>query len=223
MTGLDLSAQMLAHRHLRLARPGGGGARRGKGGCPVELKRLRALLARGLGSSAADWSELQTVYGWVHRAAVVLENPTGLAGAGVRQQYADLVAEMAAGQDALGTLGPAVAHFRKVTVSYEPGLFHCSDVPDLPRTNNDLEQYFGAARYQERRATGRKQATPGLVIRGAVRMVASLATRAQPFRAAELRPTDCAQWQQLRSTVDARHEARRAQLRFRRQPDAYLG
>ena len=129
---------------------------------------------------------------------------------------------MAAGQEALGALGPAVAHFRKVTASYEPGLFHCYDVAGLPRTNNDLEQYFGAARYQERRATGRKQAMPGLVIRGAVRMVASLATRAQPFSAADLRPGDCAQWRQLRSEVDVRHAARRAQLRFRRQPGAYL-
>jgi len=186
------------------------------------LSRLRALLTRGLGRSTTDWAELQTVYGWVHRAAAVLENPGGLAGAGVRQQYADLVAEMAAGQDARGTLGSAVAPFRKVTASYEPGLFHCYDIVDLPRTNNDIEQYFGTARYQERRATGRKQAMPGLVIRGAVRMVASLATRAQPFSAADLRPADCAQWRQVRAEVDARHEARRAQLRFRRQPDDYL-
>jgi len=183
---------------------------------------LRALLARGLAGTAPQWPELRTVYDWVHRAARILENADGLDGAGVRQCYADLVAEMASGENALGTLGPAVAHFVKVTASYQPGLFHCYDVPDLPRTNNDLEQYFGAARYQERRATGRKQAMPGLVIRGAVRMVASLATRAQPFSAAELRPTDCAQWQQLRAEVDARHEARRAQLRFRRQPAAYL-
>jgi hypothetical protein len=183
---------------------------------------LRVLLARGLASTAARWPELRTVYGWVHRAADLLENSDELDGAGVRQRYDALMAEMAAGQDALTTLGPAVAHFAKVTASYQPGLFHCYDVADLPRTNHDLEQYFGAARYQERRATGRKQAMPGLVIRGAVRMVASLATRAQPFSAAELRPTDCAQWRALRAQVEARHEARRAQLRFRRQPAAYL-
>jgi hypothetical protein len=183
---------------------------------------LRALLARGLAGTAAQWPELRTVYGWVHRAAELLENLAGFDGAGVRQRYDALVAEMVAGADTLGTLGPAVAHFVKVTASYQPGLFHCYDVPDLPRTNNELEQYFGTARYQERRATGRKQAMPGLVIRGAVRMVASLATRAQPFSATDLRPADCAKWRALRAQVDARHEARRAQLRFRRQPDAYL-
>ncbi len=31
--------------------------------------------------------------------------------------------------------------------SYWAGLFHCYAVPDLPRTNNDLEHYFGTARY----------------------------------------------------------------------------
>jgi hypothetical protein len=101
---------------------------------------------------------------------------------------------MAAGQAALPTLGPAVAHFLKVTVSYEPGLFWCYDVPDLSRTNNDLEQYFGTARYQERQATGRKQAMPGLVIRGSVRVVASAITRTRPFTADELRPTDWTKW-----------------------------
>ena len=30
-------------------------------------------------------------------------------------------------------------HFLKVFRSYWPGLFHCYDVEDLPRTNNDLD------------------------------------------------------------------------------------
>jgi hypothetical protein len=34
-------------------------------------------------------------------------------------------------------------HFRKVTRSYRPRLFGCYDVAGLPRTNNDLEQFFG--------------------------------------------------------------------------------
>jgi hypothetical protein len=40
----------------------------------------------------------------------------------------------------LGLLAAAAAHFAKVTASYWPGLFCCYDVPDLPRTNNALEQ-----------------------------------------------------------------------------------
>src|SRR3712207_9435478 len=64
-----------------------------------------------------------------------------------------------------------------------PGLFHCYAVPDLPRTNNGLEQLFGSQRYHERRATGRKAASPAAVLRGEVRLIAATATRLCPPRA----------------------------------------
>jgi hypothetical protein len=129
---------------------------------------------------------------------------------------------MTAQQHTLGALAPAVDQFLKVTASYGPGLFHCYDVPDLPRTNNDLEHEFGAARYHERRASGRKGAAPALVVRGAVRVVAALATRHQAFTGAELRPADLTRWRALRRQLHTRQAARGAQRRFRRDPDAYL-
>ena len=52
----------------------------------------------------------------------------------------------------------------------------CYDVADLPRTNNDLEQFFGSYRYHERRCSGRKVACPGTVVRGSVRLIAAAAT-----------------------------------------------
>lgn len=120
------------------------------------------------------------------------------------------------------SLSPAIDYFLKVTASYLPNLFHCYEVPDLPRTNNDLEQYFGTARYLERRASGRKTASPGLVVRGSVRVVAAVASRKRSFDGADLRPTDLARWRKLRRELQYRHAARRAQLRFRRDPKAYL-
>jgi len=95
-------------------------------------------------------------------------------------------------------------------------------LPDLPHTNNELEQYFGSARYHERRATGRKQASPGVVVRGAVRIVASVASRLHPFAGPELAPPDLTGWRALRSELDHRHEARRMQYRFRKSPENYL-
>jgi hypothetical protein len=129
---------------------------------------------------------------------------------------------MTAQRDRLGALAPALDQFCKVTASYGPQLFHCYDVPDLPPTNNALEQCFGSARYHERRATGRKGASPGLVVRGAVRLVAAVATRSQAFADADLRPTDLAAWRALRGQLQTRQDARRAQRRFRQDPDAYL-
>ena len=112
--------------------------------------------------------------------------------------------------------------FYKVSRSYWPGLFHCYEMEEVPRTNNDLEQYFGAARHHERRATGHKSATSGLVVRGSVRVVAAVATPLREWRAEELRPASVEQWRKLREKLEARHEARRAVRRFRRDPAAYL-
>ena len=78
--------------------------------------------------------------------------------------------------------------FLQVTRSYWPGLFGCCDSADLLRTNNDLEPTFGSHRYHERRASGRRRASPGLVVMGSARLVAWLATRLRPEEGLVLRP-----------------------------------
>ncbi len=122
-----------------------------------------------------------------------------------------------------GDLSGAVSLFLKVTKSYWKGLFACYRFPDLPRTNNDLEHCFGSVRYGERRASGRKGASPAMVVRGSVRAVAAVVTPPEGFDAAQIRPANTEGWQALRSSLEKRRETRRAQLRFRRDPAAYLG
>jgi hypothetical protein len=95
-------------------------------------------------------------------------------------------------------------------------------VAELPRTNNDLEHYFGSARYHERRASGRKAASPALVVRGSVRIVAAVASQARTFEAADIRPVDPEKWQTLRSSLERRRTTRQSQLGFRRDPVTYL-
>jgi hypothetical protein len=179
---------------------------------------------QGLEGTAPLWPPIQTTYALVHQAAHVLANHERRDAAGVQRAYQAVLRQMRAQQDQLplGPLASALMHFQKVTASYWPGLFCCYDVPGLPRTNNDLEQYFGSARHLERRATGHKGASPALVVRGAVRVVAIMATRRHPFTPAQLQPRDMAAWQALRQRVDGRHETRRVQARFRRDPLAYL-
>jgi hypothetical protein len=98
-------------------------------------------------------------------AAQILANHAQADGAAVATAYRSFINEMLAHQST-PELEPFVTHFYKVTMSYWRGLFWCYDVADLPRTNNDLEQYFGSARYLERRATGRKRPTGAMVVRG---------------------------------------------------------
>ena len=109
---------------------------------------------------------MRVAFGWVHRAAAILRNKKGLDAAGVRRRYRGLIAAIARHRRAAGRPAEAFAHFLKVTRSYWPGLFRCYEVAGLPRTNNELEQFFGSYRYHERRCSGRKVACPGTVVRG---------------------------------------------------------
>jgi hypothetical protein len=118
--------------------------------------------------------------------------------------------------------GAALPHFLKVTRSYWSGLFHCYRIKGLPRTNNELEHVFGAYRYQERRATGRKVASAGAVVRGEVRVVAALVTRTRPVTAAELVPHNIAAWHRLRARLQKRSASRTLGRQFRRNPSLYL-
>jgi hypothetical protein len=179
-------------------------------------------VAKGLTATGAMWPGIRTAYGWVHRVATLLENEDELSGGEVRHQVEALLAEIADDQATVGTLQPAVAHFLKVSASYGPGLFYCYDIPGLPRTNNDLEQYFGSARYHQRRASGRIHATAATVVRGSVRVLAATATRLHLFSEYDLRHPNLDRWTGLRQSLELRQEARRQQGRFRKDPTAYL-
>jgi hypothetical protein len=179
-------------------------------------------LKKGLQKTVALWAPIAQAYQWVHHAASLLSNDEKVSATQVRVRYETLLQEMAAHKAAVGSLVPAIEQFLKVTNSFAPGLFHCYDVPGLPRTNNDLEQCFGAVRHHERRATGRRGAVPGLVVRGSVRVVAALAARFYCFTAEELRLQDYQLWRQIRERLTYREEARRRQFRFRKDPLAYL-
>jgi hypothetical protein len=104
----------------------------------------------------------------------------------VEQQYERLLEEMRHHVFLTTLFCQMTATFLKVTASYWPELFHCYDVVDLPRTNNDLEHVFGSTRYHERCPTGRKQASPGLVVRGSVRIVATIVTQNNHFSGSDL-------------------------------------
>jgi hypothetical protein len=182
---------------------------------------LRAAIHRGLVATAGMWAGVSLAFGWVHRAAHIL-GQEGVNGATVRGQLSGLLGAMKRHRAAAGDLAGAVDHFRKVTGSYWPGLFACYDAADPPRTNNGLEQAFGSHRYHERRATGRRGASPALVLRGAARLVAGLGTRAGAGSVADLSGADRGKWRQLRAELEERRQRRVERRRFRRDPDGYL-
>jgi hypothetical protein len=180
------------------------------------------LLRKALRETAHLWEPLKRAYAWVHAAAAILDNATQLTALQVRSRMAGLLGAMQRWQSVTGELQTATAHFLKVTRSYWSGLFHCYAVPNLPRTNNDLEHLFGRYRHLERRITGRKVVARSFVLRGAVRLVAALSSQTRTFSGHELVPHDLAQWRNLRRRLDQRCEQQRRQCRFRKNPDAYL-
>ena len=189
---------------------------------PNELSRLQQLVQAGLTATRHLWPAIEQAYAWVHQAAHLLANTDQRDVDALKQEYQQLLSTMTQKPDQLGTLAPAVAHFQKVTASYWDGLFLCYQVDDLPRTNNDLEHFFGTARHVERRATGRKRASPALVVRGSVPVVAAVPAASFSVSAGDLRPSNVTAWRALRQTLDYRQEGRRRQLRFRRDPQTYL-
>jgi len=175
-----------------------------------------------LAATGPLWKPVYQAYRWVYGVAQILANPDGVSAVAVRRKLRALLGAMTRWQSLAGDLQPAIEHFLTVTRSYWPGLFHCYDVPDLPRTNNDLEHLFGRYRHLERRITGRKVTSSTLVLRGTARLVAAVVTQHRTFHAHELAPHDLVSWQSLRNQLEDRCRQRRRQLRFRRDPNAYL-
>jgi hypothetical protein len=194
------------------------------GRLPKALEKLRRLLRRGLEQTGSLWPPVRATYRWLKRVAPVLENKRKQPAKQVRRGLSALVSKIR--QAARKAKDPVVAEqvrwFVKVTKSYWPGLFHCYTSADIPRTNNALEHLFAAHRYHERRASGRKQGSPGLVVQGSVRVVASLATRLCPEEGLKLRTGYVEDWRRLRADRDKRRDSRRKQRRFRRDPESYL-
>jgi hypothetical protein len=189
---------------------------------PPSLKLLQQLLTKGMKATASLWPPLQSAYKLVHQAVQILANQEQHTGTAVREHYLAFVRQMQEQKADVEPLGEAIEHYCHITNNFAAGLFQCYDVEGLPRTNNDLEHCFGVARVHERRATGRRGAIPGVVVRGSVRVITAVVTKEQSFSAEELRPSNYQRWRELRVQLQRCEETRRRQFRFRKDPAAYL-
>lgn len=183
------------------------------------------MLGRALDHTAPLWPDVEQGARWVQQAAAILANDDALRARAVRRRYQrwiDKLEQDSQRPDLSNTLRQAAFHFIKVTRSYGRDLFHCYRLQDLPRTNNALEQAFGSLRYHERRASGRKVASPSLVLNGCVRMSAALFTRTHPVTQDMLAAVPHEAWRAARAELERRRRARCLRYRFRQDPDAYL-
>jgi hypothetical protein len=89
-------------------------------------------------------------------------------------------------------------HLDTVSRSYWPGLFHCDDVPGVPRTTNELESRFRDTGRRLLRTTGQKGLTQRMLQRqGAWELLPCPPTEAQVLGAlCQTPPEDLAQERQ---------------------------
>jgi hypothetical protein len=121
-----------------------------------------------------------------------------------------------------GARAPAVGPLLTVRRRSWPGRLPGERVPDRPRTHQALAQVFGASRSHERRAPGRKVASPAVVRRGAVRRGAWAAIRLRPGRSEARAPDTGRAGHKLRHALETRGHQRTQRRRFRRAPASSL-
>jgi hypothetical protein len=125
------------------------------------LAQLYQGLQSALSPLAETAQELQQGAAWLRDIAYILEpaatQPMSAAHvAGQLRGYLDTVRRWPHVTPTLDEFG---RHLDTVSRRYWPGLFHCYDVPGLPRTNNEIESRFRDTGRRLLRTTGQKGLT----------------------------------------------------------------
>jgi hypothetical protein len=164
------------------------------------LAQLYQGLQSALAPLAQTYQEFRQGAAWLRDIASILEpspaHPLSAAHvAGQLRGYLDTVLRL---PDVTPTLYEFRRHLAKVSRSYWPGLFHCYDVPGVPRTNNDLESRFRDTGRRLLRTTGQKGLTQRTLQRqGAWELLPCPPTEAQLLGALDqIPPEDLAQERQ---------------------------
>ena len=138
--------------------------------CSLELLAERydlrlAQLYQGLQEALAPFAQTYQTFhqgaAWLRDIAYILE-PTAseaMRGKQVARQLRAYLDTVLRWPEITPTFSVFGRHFDKVSRSYWPGLFHCYDMPGLPRTNNELESHFRDTSRRLLRTTGQKGLT----------------------------------------------------------------
>ncbi len=187
-----------------------------------------ADLSRGLETALSPFSHdshrLEQGASWLREIAQILEPPSsGLTTseqvAGQLRSYLDGLLQQT---DLSAQLVAFSRHLDKVSTSYWPGLFHCYDLKELPRTNNDLESRFRDVQSRLLRTTGQKGQTRRALQRtGAWELFPRPLTEAQGL--ALLRQVSSSELKKEQQRFRQHQQRFRLHTRSARQASAQLG
>jgi len=122
------------------------------------LVQLQQGLLAALQIAQTDYTLLRQAADWLAHIADLLD-PTGKPPRTAAQVQQDLFAyleQIKIISKSNPDLQPFFRTIQKTTLSYAPGLFHCYDMPGLPRTNNARESDFRDLNRRLLRTTGQK-------------------------------------------------------------------
>jgi hypothetical protein len=185
------------------------------------LAQLYQGLRAALSPCAETYQVLHQGAAWLRDIAYILEPvatyPSSAEDvARQRRGSLDMIQRQPAVTPTLETCG---RHLDTVSRSYWPGLFHCYEVPGLPRTNNELESHFRDTRRRLLRTTGQQGQTQRTLQRqGAWELLPQPPTEAKLQEAlSQTSPQDLAQ---ERQRFAAHRQRFRLQSRSLRQTQA---
>ena len=124
-----------------------------------------AQLSQGLRAALSPFAETyQTLHqgaAWLQDIAYILEPVATYPSKAeeVARQLRDYLDTVQRQPKITPTVEAFGRHLDLVSRRYWPGLFHCYDVPGLPRTNNELESHFRETRRRLLRTTGQQGQT----------------------------------------------------------------
>jgi transposase InsO family protein len=126
-----------------------------------QLLALHQGLSTALQAALPEYTCLRQVAGWLEQIANCLnpENKLPRSGTEVRQELELLLAHINSISQDHPRLHSFFKTIQRTTDHYAPGLFHCYDVPGLPRTNNGCESDFRDLNRRLLRTTGQKGLT----------------------------------------------------------------
>lgn len=191
------------------------------------LARLRTLIGRAQERVAERATELRAAHEQLLGIAHLFEPAEPAEGGeAVRQRVEGRLAEVEQAVEEgsfAGWLHGPLRHLVTVLRRLGEGLYHCYDVPGLPRTNNELEQFYRRVKASERRITGHRRSDRFVVRVGGF---AIYAIAACDLSEAELRrqlsTVTAPRWQEERAILRANQERQVKMRRFHLHRAAYL-
>jgi len=193
------------------------------------LTSLAEAIKEALSLFEEEYTTITEGYNWVLDISHILDKELPPAGskatdvplsATVQAELNQYLTQLEQRSDLNDTLSAFRSHLQRLTNRYAPGLFHCYDIPGLPRTNNDTESLFGRVRRQTKRTSGDYHAKQRLQEQGAWLLFDLLNDQDKQLQ--RLKRVPVAEWRNERLRMQAHLASFSHDRRFRKQPVAYL-